>query len=322
MRDYKAEDEALDRELETLYANDKEESESEAPAEAGTADEEAQETPEQQAAEEPTDEGTLNDADPIKEEQIEATVPEERYKNAEKAMHRAMQEAADLRKQGAARDSIMRDLQEQVKQLQDVKATKPKEEESSPQDAEEDLKEGFELYPEVVNPLMKRIKELEKKLSAVNADVGNVKQVSDRYAKSEAQTAEDKHWAFIKDKHADLDEIVTSKEYADWFPEQSPLIKEALQRGTAKDVVAALNLYRIEHPKSVPESVKETPAVVKPVADKLSEAKKASSPAVKSSTKPEQKPTYTTAQIAKMTRAEFVKHEDAIDAAMARGEIQ
>jgi hypothetical protein len=102
------------------------------------------------------------------------------------------------------------------------------------------------------------------------------------------------------------------------------MIQDALKQGTARDVVAALNLYRSEHPKSVDvpvEAVKEAPAVVKPVS-KLAEAKKASSPVVKSSTKPEEKQAYTQAQIAKMSREEFTKNEAAIDEAMARGEIK
>jgi hypothetical protein len=100
------------------------------------------------------------------------------------------------------------------------------------------------------------------------------------------------------------------------------MIQDALRQGTARDVVAALNLYRSEHPKQadVPEEeVKEV--VVKP-ASKLAEAKKASSPAIKSGPKTEQKPTYTQAQIARMSRAEFNKHEAAIDEAIARGEVQ
>jgi len=326
MIDYAKEDSDLDAELLALYAKDEEsqqeEPETESPAEAGT-ESEQEELPEQQAAEEPAEEaGTLNEADPIKEEKAEATVSEERYRNAVLRMEQAMQEAAGLRKKDAERDSLLRDLQEQVQQLQSVKAKTEKEEEASPQDTEDDLAEAKELYPEVIGPLLKRINDLQKKLSKVDDSVNTVKNVADRYQKSEAKTAEEKHWEHIKNAHPDLDEVVNSPEYADWFPQQAPMIQDALRKGSARDVVAALNLYRAEHPKSVPEApVKEVPEVVKPVS-KLAEAKKASSPAVKSGSKPETKPAYTQAQIAKMSREEFNKHEKSIEEAMARGEIQ
>jgi hypothetical protein len=327
-RDYAKEDSELDAELAAMYAKGEEsqqkEPEAESPAEAGTESEQTEE-PEQQAAEEPTEEeGTLNDADPIKEEQAEATVPESRYKEAVKAMNVAQATLADLRKQDVARDSLLRDLQDQVKQLQEVKVEKAKEEEATPADAEDDLAEAKELYPEVIGPLLKRINDLQKKLSKVDDSVTTVKTVADRYQKNEAKSAEDKHWEHIKNAHPDLNDVVNSPEYADWFPQQAPMIQDALKQGTARDVVAALNLYRSEHPKSVDvpvEAVKEAPAVVKPVS-KLAEAKKASSPVVKSSTKPEEKQAYTQAQIAKMSREEFTKNEAAIDEAMARGEIK
>jgi hypothetical protein len=96
------------------------------------------------------------------------------------------------------------------------------------------------------------------------------------------------------------------------------LIQQALRQGTAHDVISALNLFRAEHPASVPDTIKQN-AIAKP--DKLAAAKAASTPVINSSRKVEPKPVYTTAQIAKMSRDEFMKHEAAIDEALARGEI-
>lgn len=324
-RDYAAEDAALDLEIQALYAPESESEEAETTPEApetGTASEE--QTPE--STEHPSDEneGTVSQDEPEQIAVPEAkTVPEERYQNAVKAMNKAMLEAANLRKQDSARDNLIQQLQAQVQQLQE-RPTAPKETESTqPEMDDDDLEEAISLYPEVANPLLKRIAALEKQLSKVNSDVGDVKSVADRYQKNEQKTAEEKHWDFISGKHPDVDEIVQQPEYAEWYAQQGPMIQNALQKGTAKDVVAALNLYRAEYPKTVAEVPAETVST-KPAAnksDKLAEAKAAASPTIKSSVKPEKKPTFTNSQIEKMSRQEFMKHEAAIDEALARGEI-
>jgi len=322
-RDYAAEDEALDSEIRALYAQDSESeatSEQEAPDESGTASEE-----QTQESNEDLQESTSS-VDEIVQEQTEepkkAVVDEERYKNAVKAMNRAQSDLAEYRKQDAARDQLIQQLQAQVQQLQEKQTTQA---ESTPDVDDSDLAEGMELYPEAVKPLLKKIAALEKKLAEVDDSVGNVKAVSDRFKQTEQQTAEDKYWDTIRSKHDDVDDLINDPSYLDWYPNQSPMIQQALQlKGTAKDVISALNLFRAEYPKTVHKTEVEQVAV-KPVAtkaDKLAEARAASSPTIKSTAKPDQKkPTYTNAQIAKMSREEYMKHEAAIDEALARGEI-
>lgn len=325
-RNYVEEDAALDEELKAMYApqEESENAESNSPATAAPESEVHEpQAPETQALPE---EGTPVEPEQTEqiEEQKESTVSEERYKAAVQAMNSAQRELADKRKHDASRDDLIQQLQAQVQQLKEDKPA-AKDPDSTQPDAGEndDLADALEIYPEVVNPLLKRIASLEKRLANVSDDVGNVKTVADRYQKTEQETAEDKHWAFIKSKHSDVDEIVASPDYADWYPQQAPLIQQALQQGSAKDVVAALSLFRAEFPKSVPDAdvVPETDKPVAPKIDKLAAAREAASPTIKSTQKTEQKPTFTNAQIEKMSRDEFLKHEAAIDEALARGEI-
>jgi uncharacterized protein YPO0396 len=231
-------------------------------------------------------------------------------------------------------------LQAQVQQLQEKKATEVKQE-STPHTEEDeiDMSEADNLYPEITGPFKKLIAKMErqltsvtKELAAVKSDAGTlknefgeVKSVADQVRKDKALTAEEKHYAAIAEKHPDWVEIVNSPEYADWLPEQAPFVQAALKQGSARDVVTAFNIFRAEHPKAEP--VPETRVDPKPVrasakADKLAAARAADTPDIKSVQTRDKKPTFTNAQIAKMSDAEYAKNEAAIDEALARGEIQ
>lgn len=324
--DYEAQDLALDDELRAIYAN--EEQPKDPPSDEGT------ESTEQITEQKEPDEGTL--VAEVKSEPEPENKPDvvdaERYKASVKAMNLAQQDLADRRKKDNEVSDYIKQLQEQnqslLQSLENAKAADSTPTQPIAED-DTDLKEAKEIYPEVINPLLKIIANLEKKLAAVSDDVGNVKgnlgnvkAVADRYQISEQKSEADKHFDAIRDKYPDLDEIIVDPTYADWYHNQGPLIQQALQKGSTKDAISALKLYRAEHPKeSVPEVKQETkPEVVKP--DKLAAAREAAGPTVKSSQKPiEQKQTFTQAQIAKMSREEFSKNEAAIDEAVARGEI-
>lgn len=310
--DYIKQDEELDDELRAMYAEESE-PESDSPDE-GTESEEY-EPPEQEldTSTPESDEQTPEDTEPM--------VEESRYKNAVVAMNKAQQEAAELRKQIAGVDDLKSQLQQLQTQLQEQQAnTTAKEEPPSTPVDDDDLSEAREIYPEVINPLLKIISNLESKLDekfkGLESEVGSVKGVADRYQETEQKTAAQAYWDTIKQTHSDVDEIADSPEYVEWYQNQAPMIQKALSEGTANDAISALNLFRMDHPKEAQEPVRQTN---KP--DKLAAARKAAVPNVKGQQKPEAKPTFTNAQIAKMSREEFMKNEAAIDEAMARGEI-
>jgi len=302
--DYDAIDEALDEEIRSMNpdyqidATSTETTDSPAAADAGT-----ESTPEIDSVDN-TDTSIKETTDDTQE----AVVPESRYRNAVVAMNKAQQELAEYRKNESQKD-------EYIQQLQQLLTEKQQQDTSTQEIDDDSLERAREIFPEVTNPLLKIISNLEKKLSLVTDDVGNVKSVANRFQQNEQKTASSKHFDDIKEHHADLDEIVASDEYADWYVHQAPMIQQALQQGTSRDVIAALNLYRADHPSSV--HVKNSITKL----DKLAQAKAAASPTINKGQKPEQKQTFTNEQIAKMSRAEFMKYEDAIDIAMANGEI-
>lgn len=322
--DYEQIDDDLDAELMSMYKTDADESESETELDSpdeGTESEENESTQELAAS-------TL-DADEEQEDAQESAsnmVDKSRYDNAVVAMNKAQQELAERRKQDAERDrrdaerdATIQALQAQLQSLQD----QPKEKAASTpteQLDDEELTEARDLYPEVINPLLKIIDALKSELNMVKNEVGTVKGVADRYQQAEQKSAEQLYWDAIRSRHADVDAIAQSPDYADWYQRQPPLIKQALAQGTADDAIAALNLYRAEHPRSVPDTGPVS-TNAKPKADKLAAARQAAAPAIQSSKKPEQKKTFTRAQIDKMPMEEFRKYESAIDEALAKGEI-
>lgn len=326
--DYQAQDEALDEELRAMYAPQEETKEDDEQSEPQTEQDSPGESGTESAVNEQSqdlEESTL--ADNTETSTSESTVPESRYHNAVVAMNKAQQELAERRKQDAERDSLISQLQSQIQELQAAATSQPETTPPSTPDIDlgddDELKEAQDLFPEVINPLLKVIANLEKKLAAVSDDVGNVKtevgnvkSVSDKYRQAEQQSEQEKHISTIKARHPDLEEIVKSDSYADWYYNQSPLIQQLLQEGSAKDVIAALDLFRADHPKvSVPAANKAAQA------DKLAAARDASIPSIKTGQKPGQRQTFTNAEIAKMSPAEYAKNEAAIDAAMLRGDI-
>jgi hypothetical protein len=281
--DYNALDEEHDNELLAMLNAEQEEPE---PAE------EPKPTPEPEPA-------------PIAET-LTPQVPESQYKEAVRAMNRAQEELAHRRKDDTNRDAIIQQLQNRIQELESKPDT---------QAVEDDLKEGKEFYPEVVNPLLKRISELEAKLTNVSKDVGDVKSTADSWQQKEVQRHENEYWGAIKAAHNDVGDIASSQDYADWYDQQAPMIQQALTSNNARDVIAGINLYK--------SSLAQTPApsASNQKQDKLQAAREAAAPSIKAAPRTEQKKTFTHAQIAKMSPTEYAKYEDEIDEALARGEV-
>jgi hypothetical protein len=328
-KDYQALDEELDKEIMALYGQTPEsETESDSPAETGTESQEENEV-EEESQEQDLSSDSTQASDDTQQDDTKETVDAERYHNAVKAMNKAQQEAAELRKQiaGASQqDALIQQLQAQIQELQSKAKAEP-EQSSTPEAVDDDdLKEAKEIYPEVVNPLLKIISNLEAKLSqkltGIESEVGSVKGVADRYQQTEAETADQKYWNAIEEKHSDVREVVNTPEYAEWYHQQAPMIQKALSEGTAQDAISALDLFRLSHPKEIVETKQDVKQETTNKPDKLAAAKEAAIPNIKGQQKPtEQKPRFTQAQIAKMSREEFMKQEAEIDAALARGEI-
>jgi len=280
-------DDELDAELIALYASDEQ---TDSLADASTESDEPAET-------------DSTEVDTPAEASTEPTVPESRYHAAVVAMNRAQQDLADIKKNTADKDAYIQQLQQQLQGNSSTQAT------------DDDMGNAQDNYPEIVTPLLKKISALEARLSAVSDDMGNVKTVTNRIQHNETKTADEVHRDAIKAAHTDAYELSDNPDFVSWQRSQAPMVQQALSNGTAQDVIAALDLYRVANPKKVASA----PGVK--TNSKLEQAKLAATPNIRTGHNTEQKATYTTAQIEKMSRQEFMKHEAAIDDALSRGEV-
>jgi len=328
MTNYEEQDEELDEELRALYAQDNEDDDNptDSPEDSGT-EEGVQEvaSEESEPAEEAVDAVEETEAkEKTDTTQNEETVPESRYKSAVVAMNKAQQELAERRKQDGQRDNQIQQLEAQVRAL--TESLKERQSPPVSQDTEseiesiadlDDLSEARELFPEVINPLTKIIDDLKNQINTIKKESGDFKGVAERLQQNERMTAEQQHWNTILESHPDAAEIAESPDFAEWRASQPPMIINALEHGSAQDVVLALNLYRAAHNKPVSDEKPNNRS-----SDKLEAARQAATPNVKQTGKPDNKPkVFTSAQIANMTMEEFKKHEADIDKAMAAGEI-
>ena len=290
----------LDRQLdEEFFGRDSTENADDSPNEIGTESEEETTVTEPEGG---TPETVDTDA--------EQTVPESRYKEAVRAMNEAQRELAEMRKQYTDTDRTVAELKKQIEELQSSKEEKPDTSELS-------LDEIDDYQAEIAKPLLKIIDDLKTQLAEIKGEVGNVKTVADRYQQNEAVTAQERWRQSVKERHEDIEELEKSEDFWKWANTQPPVIQYALQQGTPADAIAALDLYRMQHPK---EQVQKEQVQVD-TEDKLAKAKAISTPNVKSGVKPNKKQTFTMAQIEKMSRDEFLKNEAAIDEALLKGEV-
>jgi hypothetical protein len=241
----------------------------------------------------------------------EETVPKSRYDAAVRAMNDAQREAAALRNQVGPIEAENQQLKQQITALQQNKSDV----DADPDDVSNySLDQAQKLYPELT-AAFKEIADLKAQLSTVTKDFGNVKTVTDEFQQTAQLTAAQQHFAAIDAAHPDRKEIMASPEFSDWLINQGPLTQQAIRQGTTRDVISAFDLFRAAHPRA-------KQAADQSKADKLAAARDASNPNIKTTQRAEGKVKYTLRMIDAMDAKEYARHEDAIDAALAAGEVE
>jgi len=241
----------------------------------------------------PTDTDNNEPTPPPKSENSESDmVSAERYKNAEARMHQALEETAALRKEVEA-------LKQQV--------NIPNEQQALEKDTPDDLEGLMEDYPEIVTPLVNKLRAMEKLL-------GDVKTSNDSIQKASAQTEQNSHLEAVKSVHADVVEIANSTDFQGWAERQSNVVKQAISNGSVQDVIYVLDQYKQQ--MGLSNSPDNAPS-------KLEQAKNVATPRVGSQVTPTSNAPkqFTRESIAAMSPEVFAKNEAAIDKAMAQGLI-
>lgn len=242
-------------------------------------------------------------------EDSEPMVSESRYKSAVVAMNKAQQEAAELRKSIQALQSENQELQSMLEEALNVDDDRSTDNDSDDYD--------FDKAIDDLPLLMKQNKELVSKIAKLETELATVKTTTDRVQEQDNKTAHQNYWNEIKGVHGDIDGLVEDPEYSEWWAQQPQGVKSLLTSSDAQEVIKGLNLFRAD----VPRATDKKPSTSRN--DKLEAARNADSPTIQKQSKEPSSPkrTFTNAEIAKMSPAEFARNEKAIDAALARGDV-
>lgn len=244
---------------------------------------------------------------------------EERIRNAQKRMHTATQEAADLRKKQdghaqelADKDVEIRRLQTELQQAKAAAQATPAP--AAPVVTDASLQRLQEEYPDLAPVLTEltasralnqqlagKVDELKTRLDATDQKVDT---------RSERELISD-HLTTIRKAHPDMDKIRDSDDFKGWKERQPPVVQDAISKGTALDVIWALDLYKEQ-------------VGLKKRKGKLGAAVTAAEPDVRTQRQPPagSKRIFTQAEIDAMSPEEFEKNEAEIDKALAEGRVK
>lgn len=163
------------------------------------------------------DSQAAEDGDSNADIEAELRKAEERVKNSQVRMHKATQEAAELRRQNADLYKQLEALDEQLK-----RHDKP------------DLSKLEEDYPDIAKPLLSKISELEKQLSETHKITVNERE----------QIKLNTHFDKIRSAHPDYEEVTSMPEFVDWLDRQSAVWKRISKEGTSDEVNELLARYK------------------------------------------------------------------------------
>jgi hypothetical protein len=253
----------------------------------------------------------------------------ERIRNAQARMHKATQEAADLRKKVASQDVELSALrasvsgfEQQIETLKQQPPAKPDTESDDVSDAE--LQAIAEEYPSIAKPFIKVINSLNKQLKIVGDKVATVEGTVNKTVSSIQQDDENSkmeaHFAAIREAHPDAFKLYESDDFKGWLDRQPPAFALIMKQGSADDVIYVFDQY-----KKAVGTIEDEEQPNKGGQDKLAKARAAATPSVRQvrtdPTKKPTKPTFTRKQIADMSPEEFEEREAEIDEAIADGRI-
>lgn len=254
----------------------------------------------------------------------------ERIRNAQARMHRATQEASDLRKKVASQEGEMSAMRSKLsgleQQIEALKQQPPANPDSGAAEliADADLQGIAEEYPTFAKPFLAVINKLNSQLKTVEGKLakveGKVTETATSIEERDESARIKDHFDAIRAAHPDAFTLYESDDFKGWIERQPPMLREMVENGTAKDVIYVFDTYK-KAVGTIQDGEGEDP---NPVNDRLARARAASVPNVRkvptNPTKPG-KPTFSRSQIAKMSPAEFEKNEAAIDEAIADGRI-
>jgi len=243
-----------------------------------------------------TDEDDRGDQPPSSDQAPEGFVSIERYRNAQAAMTKAQQRAAQLEQE--VHD--VRRLNDELRAGRTETQTA-----ASADEAEVSVQKALEEYPEIVGPILARMKSLE----------ATVQSTSQQAADREKQIATDAHLNAIREKHSDVDDIAGDPEFHGWVSRQTGTWQRVAQNGSAEEVIELLDRYKEAMGLDAPPQ-RETP---------LERARKVAEPTLPRSRKPDpnaNKRIWTRREISQLSLDQYEAKRDEIDRAYLEGRVR
>lgn len=220
-------------------------------------------------------------------------VAEERFKNAQARMTKATQEAADLRRTVTELQNTVATLQSQLSEAA-----------TSKDGIDDELRSLAEEYPDIANPLLKKLSKLEETVS----------EYRNRIESEKSQNTLQAHFDTIRRSHPDMDDLVSSDDFAGWLERQTPVWQRVATDGSAEEVVELLNRYK--------ETFDTSPQQRESKVDK---ARRVAEPSLPKARKPDPnsgKRIWTRDEISRMPLDEFERRQAEIDQAYMDGRVR
>ena len=244
--------------------------------------------------EQPTDGTPKDSAAPAEQPEVQAgDMASEQYKNLQAAFTKATQENSGLRNR----------LTELEARLAQPPAPTHQNSFDAPQQPQgpDDLDKAVEDYEEL-KPFAARIRQLEGVIERQNAAIEQSRYNSEQSQRSSNQNA---HEQKILNAHPDAFEISGTPDFQGWVARQPGYIQEAIKTGPADHIIAVLSQY-----KNAPNAVSEVQKIAAPNIGTASVKTTNNTP-----------PSFTGAEIAAMSDAEFIRRESEIQQAQMEGRV-
>lgn len=222
---------------------------------------------------------------------------EQRVKNAQAKMTKALQETSALRKH---MENVQRVNDELSQQL------------AAKEEKDDRLDEVRENYPDIAGPL----------LDALEKQKTEVRQTREALAKQQRAEFEreqdveiEEHWSRIRSSHPDVDDLIVTNEWNDWLSDQTQTVQRWVNEGSSNDAVSVLEKFKSDMGIGDPTPQEKVLEKARKVADpKMPSARKTNTSSGKK--------TWTVEEIKAMPNREFEKHQTEIMEAYAKNQIR
>jgi len=245
---------------------------------------------EQESTEEQLPESTLPEDSGTEQpkKEVQADANSEDYKNLQSAFTKVTQDN--------------RELQNRLANLESRINTRQNSFEAPQQPQQVDTLDAVDKEFEELKPVNARIRQLEQLVQKQQQEINSNR---NEFNSNSQMTAQQIHEQKILSVHPDAFNVASSVEFTGWLSRQPSYMQTLLQNGSADDIVSLLNTYKSS-------------------AKKVDAARRVASPNAGTSaiqTIDSNKPSFTGAEIAAMSDAEFIRREPEIQQAQMEGRV-